>query len=400
VCRPGSYRVRLPASLVVRGNWRRYTACSEPHALLTLMGAGGVGKTRLAMQVIAEHRSIHPGGSTAIIELATLADPVLGAKAVGFALGITDQPGRLWPDALAEVLRARQLLLVLDNCEHVISACAEIAELLLRSCPQISILATSREPLGSSGETTWRVPSLSLPEPLAKTTTELVAQYEAVHLFVERAAAASPGFIADEQNAPAIAQLCRQLDGIPLAIELAAACVRVLSVKQICERLDNALRLLTTGGRTSAPRQQTLRATLEWSYGLLAPAEQQLFDRLSVFAGGWPLEAAETVCAGDEIQSEAVLQLLARLVDKSLVVCDHRHDLPVRYRLLETLRQLGTEHVHRLGDARQLRDRHLDWFSVLAEQAAAELNTPSAMVRMVSAGVGQPPRSARLGHRK
>jgi predicted ATPase/DNA-binding CsgD family transcriptional regulator/DNA-binding XRE family transcriptional regulator len=339
--------------------------------LLTLTGSGGVGKTRLAIELVTALPTTHSGGSV-VVELAILADCYLVPQAVAMAVGIPEQPGRGWMEVLSEALRGRELVLVLDNCEHVIAACAELAAGLLPLCPRLQIVATSRERLGVVGEVTWQVPPLSLPSVSAAQTAARVAESEAIQLFVERAAAAVPGFALSDRNALAIAQLCHRLQGIPLALELAAARVRLLSVEQICERLDDALGLLVSGNRSAPARQQTLRATLEWSCALLTPAEQQLFHHLSVFAGGWTLEAAEAICGDDAIQ-EHVLELLGQLVEKSLVICERRDEGPVRYRLLEALRQLAVEQLVAVGEVEQVRERHLEWFGQMAERTANEL---------------------------
>ncbi|MCA1645524.1 MAG: tetratricopeptide repeat protein [Chloroflexi bacterium] len=262
--------------------------------LLTLTGAGGCGKTRLALQVAADAPGVYPDGIW-LGELAALSDPALVPGAVASAVGIREIPGCTVTESLVGYLRTTMLLLVLDNCEHVVSAAAELVDALLHNCPGVRILATSREPLGSAGETTWRVPSLAVPPHSAVSELDLehLTRYETVELFIDRALAALPGFVATSQNAAALAEICRRLDGIPLAIELAAARVRAFSVDQIAARLDDRFRLLTGGQRTAMPRQQTLRATVDWSYTLLSDPERALLRRLSVFAGGWTFEAAE-----------------------------------------------------------------------------------------------------------
>ncbi len=249
-----------------------------------------------------------------LIELAPVADP---------ALGLREESGRSLVTTLLDYLRGRKTLLLLDNCEHVIAACAQLVELLLRACPDLTILASSREQLGIAGETAFRVPSLSIPELHQSPSLETLAHYEAVQLFVDRARLALPEFAVTSKNANALAQICQRLDGIPLAIELAAARVNVLGIEQIAARLGNAFRLLTGGSRTALPRQQTLRALMDWSYNLLSDAERALLRRLSVFAGGWTLEAAEAIGADEDvaglIQPDDVLDLLTQLVNKSLV---------------------------------------------------------------------------------
>jgi len=256
----------------------------------------------------------------------------------------------------------------------LIAACAELAAVLLRACPQVRILATSREGLGVPGETLWRVPSLSLPDAGRLPSPEELVLYEAVRLFVDRAVATTPGFTFRRENAPVVVQVCRRLDGIPLAIELAAARVRVLAVEQIAARLDDRFRLLAGGRRTLVPRQQTLRAAMEWSYDLLCQKEKVLFRRLSVFAGGWALEAAETVCAEAGVQSSDILDLLTQLVDKSLVVAETQHGA-ARYRLLETVRQYGQERLSESGEGGAIRQRHRDWYLEWARRVDRSMRT-------------------------
>ena len=307
-------------------------------------------------------------------ELAALSDPALVPHAVASAVGAREIPGSTVTESLVGYLRTRTLLLVLDNCEHVVGAAAELVDALLRNCPGVRILATSREPLGSAGETTWRVPSLAVPphSAVGELDLEHLTQYETVQLFVDRALAALPGFVVTGQNAAALAEICRRLDGIPLAIELAAARVRAFSVEQIAARLDDRFRLLTAGQRTAMPRQQTLRATVDWSYTLLSDPERALLRRLSVFAGGWTFEAAEAVAAGDGIHTYAVLDLLPQLVDKSLVIAEEQRGA-VRYRLLETIRQYARDRLQESGEAERTRDRHLTYFLQLAEEAEPKL---------------------------
>jgi non-specific serine/threonine protein kinase len=337
--------------------------------LLCLTGPGGIGKTRLAVEVANAVAANYVDGVW-LVELAPVADGDLVARSVARALGVVERVNEPLLTTLADFIGDKQLLLVLDNCEHLLEASARAAERLLRSCPGLRIIATSREPLGIGGETVWRVPSLSVPESRDTTTLEALPQADAVRLFIERACALAPGFTITEHNAHAIAQVCQRLEGIPLALELAAARVPVLSVELIAERVDDALRLLVTGSRVAPPRQQTLRATLDWSHGLLSEAEQHLFARLSVFAGGFTLEAAETICAGYGIQPGEVLDLLAHLVNKSLVLGETRTDGSLRYRLLEPVRQFGAELLSKSGETARLRDCHVDWFVGQASQAA------------------------------
>ena len=338
--------------------------------LLTLTGAGGVGKTRLAVALVHGLRA-GDGAAVAFVDLAPLADPQLVAQTVASGLGVREQPGRPVLATLVEALQSKELLLVLDNCEHLVQACATLGYELLSACPDLSILATSREPLGIAGEIVWRVPSLSLPE--SEMPMEQLERAAAIQLFVERARAALPEFELSEQNARAVADVCRRLDGIPLALELAAAHAPLLSAEQIAARLGDALGLLTRGGRLAPPRQQTVRATLDWSYGLLTAPEQILFDRLAVFAGGCTLETAEAVASGDGLEPGDVLPLLGQLVDKSLVVVEPGPAGLVRYRLLEVVRQYGLERLAGRGHTPSVHDRHAAFFLTLAEQTEPEL---------------------------
>jgi predicted ATPase/DNA-binding SARP family transcriptional activator len=339
--------------------------------LLTLTGAGGSGKTRLALQVAADVMEAYPDGVW-LVELAPLTDPTVVPQMVAAVLGVSDESGRPVLEALADWLCPRSLLLVLDNCEHLVEACAALAVTLLHAAPGVRLLATSREALGVAGEIPWQVPTLPLPDPQEPLPLDKLTEYPAVQLFVDRATTAQPAFRVTPRNAPAITQVCRRLEGLPLAIELAAARVRVLSVEQIAARLDESFRLLTGGSRSALPHQQTLRAAIDWSYDLLTDAERLLLRRLSVFAGGWSLESAECVAAGDGLGEGEVLDLIARLVDKSLVLCSEQGE-EIRYRMLETIRQYGRDRLQERGEAEPARDRHLDHFLALAERAAAEL---------------------------
>ncbi|MBI5831217.1 MAG: tetratricopeptide repeat protein [Armatimonadetes bacterium] len=331
--------------------------------LVTLTGVGGTGKTRLALAVAAE-QLVADGDGIWLTELAAVADPDLVAGAVATSLGLKEEPGR---DALAAVtahLAGQSALLVLDNCEHVIHAAALLAEALLRGCPALRVLVTSREALGIAGEVTYPVPSLGLDE--------------AVELLARRAAAVSPGFVLSEANREAAAEVCRRLDGIPLALELAAARVRSMTLPQLAQRLDQRFRLLTGGSRTALPRQRTLQALIDWSYDLLDADERQLLARLSVFAGGWPLEAVAAVC-GDGDEDWELLDRLAGLVDKSLVVHD---DETGRDRLLETVRQYAAERLLEQGGVEQVRDRHLGWCLELARRAEPPMGGDEGLRRL------------------
>jgi predicted ATPase len=339
--------------------------------LLTLTGSGGCGKTRLALQVASDLLGEYPDGVW-FVELAPLTDESLVPQAVLTALGLRAVPSQPISVTLSDYLRDRQVLLVIDNCEHLIGASAQLVATLLRVCPKLRILATSRELLGVAGEVPWSVPSLALPDPSQLTAVDVVKDVEAVRLFVDRAAAVQRDLVVTPQNAAAIAQICLRLDGIPLAIELAAARMRGLTVEQIAARLDDRFRLLTGGSRTSLRRQQTLRAAVDWSYDLLSEAEQMAFRRLSVFAGGWTLEAAESVCAGDRLDAGDVMDLMLQLVDKSLVLVDEQRRKG-RYRFLEMIRQYAGEKLLDAGEAAAVRKRHRDSYLILAEQAEPHL---------------------------
>ena len=309
-----------------------------------------------------------------LVELASVAQASLVPRTVTEALGLRELDGRQPIQALAEWLHGQQVLLVLDNCEHLVTACAELAEHLLQTVPRLTILATSREPLGLPGETTYPVPALSLPDRRENSLLpKVLLASEAVRLFVERAAAARPDFVLTDANAPAVAQICQRLDGIPLALELAAARVRVLSVEQIAERLNDRFRLLAGGSRTAPPRQQTLSGAIDWSYDLLSEPERALLRRLSVFVGGWTLEAAEQVGAGTAAGTGDVLDLLAQLVAKSLVLSEQPPGKAARFRMLETIREYARDKLARAGEALAARNRHLGFYVTFAEKAMPEL---------------------------
>jgi predicted ATPase/class 3 adenylate cyclase len=339
--------------------------------LLTLTGSGGVGKTRLALQVAAELLDRYPDGVW-LAEMAPLSDPALVQQAVAAVLNVREEPGRNLTQTLIDHLQSRRLLLLLDNCEHLLPACAGLIEAILRGCADVQILASSREGLNIAGETLYRLPSLTLPARREPVTASSARQYEALGLFLDRAAAASPSFTATDRNAPVIAQLCCHLDGIPLAIELAATRVKSLPVEQIAERLADRFRLLTGGSRTALPRQQTLRALIDWSYELLATPERELFHRLSVFVGGFTLEAGEAVSKEAEEEEEETLDLLTALVDKSLLILEEQ-DGRARYRMLETLRQYAREKLALSGQEEAAQQRHLAYFLGMAEEAERKL---------------------------
>jgi predicted ATPase/DNA-binding SARP family transcriptional activator len=374
--------------------------------LITFSGVGGCGKTRLALQVAASLTDAFPDGVW-LVELASLADAALVPQAIATALRLREQPDHTLTETLAGSLRPRALLLVLDNCEHLVAACAALAHRLLTSCPHLRILATSRELLGIDGEYPYPVPPLSLPEAPggAKATDgsplHHLSRSEAVQLFVERARTAVPRFQLTEANASAVATICRRLDGLPLAIELAAARMRIFSTEQIAARLDDRFHLLAGGSRVALPRHRTLRALIDWSYDLLSEPERGLLRRLSVFAGGWTLEAAEAVCADDDRRPPtvddrrpirrgrrpaagghvAVLDLLTRLGEKSLVAVEQEGDGP-RYLLLETVREYARERLVEVGEEPAVRWRHLVFFARWAEEAAPCLRGEEGRVWM------------------
>jgi predicted ATPase len=338
--------------------------------LLTLTGTGGTGKTRLALK-LAERVIRGYSDGVWLVELAPLSDPAQVPSAVLSALSLRELTDKSPTASLIAHLQDKRMLLILDNCEHVIEACAQLADAMLRGCKHLCVLCTSREALGIAGELAWRVPSLVMPD-AQKTDLAALQQIEAIALFIERAAFAAPHFKLTADNAPAMVHICKRLDGIPLAIELAAARVKALTPVEIAARLDDRFRLLAGGSRTALPRQQTLQATVDWSYRLLSEPERLLLSRLSVFTGGWTLAAAEHVCAGEGIERADVFDLLSRLVDKSLVAVDNA-GIETRYFLLETIRQYAIEKLNAGDEARLMRDRHLDYFLVLRDQVFDEL---------------------------
>ena len=343
--------------------------------LLTLTGAGGAGKTRLALQLAADLLERFPDGVW-WVDLAPVSDRQLVAEALAGVLGVRPLPGMTMLEACANYLAAGRALVALDNCEHLLPGSAEVAEGLLRACSELVVIATSRTPLGVAGETDWRVPPLSLPPPeRRRDTLAAVGQFDAVRLFIERARKTRPNFTVTNDNAPAVAEICQELDGLPLAIELAAARVRMMSVEQIAAGLGDRFHLLTGGTRAVLPRHQTLRASVDWSHELLSDAERALLRRLSVFAGGFTLDLAEVVCADELLAPVAILDLLASLVDKSLVVAEERAGA-VRYRLLVTVRQYALERLLDSVEAEAVRDRHRDAMLELAEAIAPRLHGP------------------------
>ena len=360
----------LPAELTSfagrRGELAEVRRLLAGSRLVTLTGVGGVGKTRLALRAAAGLRRAFRGGVW-LVRLDQLRDEALVAQAVAGALGLQDRAGYSPAASLAEYLAGRQLLLVLDNCEHLVDAAAKLADVLLRAAAGLRVLATSREALTIDGEMVLAVPPLPVPEAGQPLTAAELAVFPAVRLFAERAAQVVPGFAVTEANQAAVVGICRRLEGLPLALELAAARLPVLSPEQIDARLGDRLGLLTRGGRTRPARQQTLRASIEWSYELCSPAERVLWTRLSVFAGGFELDAAEGICADHRLATEQVLELLAALAGKSILIAEHGEGV-ARYRLPETLREFGQERLQESGEHTALRRRHRDWHERLARR--------------------------------
>jgi non-specific serine/threonine protein kinase len=343
--------------------------------LLTLTGVGGTGKTRLALEVARDLVDAYADGVW-LVELAPLSEGELVPKAVAEAVGVPERSGEPLSDTLAEVLRDRQLLLILDNCEHLLEAVAGLVDTLLDSCARLRILATSREAMGVDGEMRWLVPPLSVPKPHATPYSEELVSYESVRLFVERARGRDPSFSLSPHNTLAVADICRGLEGIPLAIELAASRVGTLSVEQISERLTDSLKLLIGGSKTQLAKQRTLRGALDWSHELLSEDEKKLFGRLSVFAGGLTLEAAEALGSGQGVEEGEVLDLLSGLVEKSLIVAKDSQESGVRYRMLEPVRQYAREKLEEEGEAEEVQRRHASFFLALAEDAEPKLQGP------------------------
>ncbi|MFI6366340.1 protein kinase [Nocardia sp. NPDC050630] len=355
-------RVELTEAKSLLASWR----------LVTLTGIGGVGKTRLALRVATGVRRDFTDGVW-LVELSELHDGGLLPGVIAAAVGLRPR-GQSVLDVLIEYLAPKQLLLVLDNCEQIVDAAAKVADTLLRACPGLRILATSREPLGIGGESALRVRPLAVPDPDREPSLRGAPRYDAVTLFVERAAAAVPGFALTEDNLATVAEICRHLDGLPLAIELAAARLRALSPEQILQRLTDRYALLTRGSRNAPSRQQTLRWCIDWSYSLCTPAEQAVWVQLSVFAGSFELDAAEQVCR-DDLGAEDLLNVLTALVDKSILIREES-DSVVRFRLLETVRDYGRDKLDEAGEYLELRRRHRDWYRQLAEDAEGDWISP------------------------
>lgn len=374
---PNNLPVTLTSFIGRKAELEQVKTLLQVTRLLTLMGAGGTGKTRLSLETGRELLPEYKDGGW-FVEFAPVSDPKLIEQTIISALGLNEESDRPAQSQLLAYLKNKQLLLILDNCEHLVDPIAKLADKILRQCPSVVMLASSREALNISGETTWRVPSLSSPDPKQPNLrAEQVSQYEGVKLFIERAIAAKPGFEITNTNAPAVAEICYQLDGIPLAIELAAARVRSLTPEEIAKRLGERFKLLKSSSRVVADRQQTLEALIRWSYDLLPEPEQVLWGRLSVFAGGWTLEAAENICVGDydggSIEDFEIIDLLDQLVNKSVVVMDEIDGVS-RYRMLESIKQFGRMILEEHDEDQNIETRHAAWYLDLAERAAQNYN--------------------------
>src|SRR6266542_3179413 len=342
--------------------------------LVTLTGAGGAGKTRLAIEVASRLIDAFPDGVW-LVELATLSDPRLVPQATAQALALPKQPTRPVIETLSDYLALKKLLLVLDNAEHLLEGCVQFVDLILRHSPDVAVLVTSCERLAITGELTYRVPSLTVPETSDTLRPETVSRYEGVRLFVERAKLGRPDFDVTTGNASAVASICARLDGMPLAIELAAPRLRLMSAEELSQRLDRRFALLTDGSRTALPRHRTLRSTIDWSYDLLTDVEQAMLRRVAVFAGGWTLAAAEHVCTGEGIEKSDTIGLLTSLADKNLVITEE-HEGATRYRMLETIRQYALDRLRESDEEARWRNRHFAWVLALAEESYEQLVGP------------------------
>ncbi|MCB0727520.1 MAG: tetratricopeptide repeat protein [Ignavibacteriae bacterium] len=344
---------------------------SDTH-LLTITGSGGAGKTRLALQSGADVIDDFANGVW-LVELAPVSDPLLLPQKLMSVLGVLEDPKESPEKTLTDYLKDKEILILLDNCEHLIDACAILVEKLLIACKKLKVLATSREALRCRGEQIYRIPSLTQPDPEENITPDQLSQYESVRLFIERAQIINRSFRVTKENVRALAEICYQLDGIPLAIELAAARIRILSVEQISERLDDRFSLLKGGIRTALPRQQTLKAMIDWSYDLLSDDEKFLWERLSVFNGGWTLIASEKICSDERINDTVIMELLQNLIEKSIIIFDSEKE---RYRMLESIRQYSDGKLEDIDERRKISLRHLKYYTDLAEEADPELEKP------------------------
>ncbi|MGY1984008.1 ATP-binding protein [Nocardia gipuzkoensis] len=374
VCGAGNLPSAVTSFVGRQREIREVRALLATARLVTLTGVGGVGKTRLATEVAAASGRSFPDGAW-LVDLAAVDDPQRVARAVVTSLGMPDLSHRTAEQQIVERLADRQVLLVLDNCEHLLDGCRLLCHHLLRACPGLRILTTSRELLGEAGEHVYPVSPLSMPASDESVTPVAMAGFDAPMLLMERARAVRPDFTVTERNAGTVVRVCERLDGIPLAIELAASRLRSLPLQAILDRLEDRFALLTGGARAALPRQRTLRALIDWSYELCSPTEQLLWARLSVFVGGFTLHAAEDVCAGHDLPRAQVLDLIDHLVAQSVVVLVPAED-QTRYRLLETIREYGWQRVTEGGEGSALRDRHRDYYLAFAERIAGQWNGP------------------------
>jgi len=368
--RPNNLRVQLTSFIGREKEMTEIKKLFSVTRLLTLLGPGGTGKTRLSLQVGADLIDGYANG-VYIAELAPVSDPAMIVQTIIDSLELKPEPGRTPEEILNDYLSEKEMLIILDNCEHLINECAGIAEKLLRNCPKIKIIATSREALNCSGEQTYRLPSLSVPDKSIVNSPEQLTQYESVRLFIERALSVNHNFRVNNNNAPALAGICTCLDGIPLAIELAAARTKVLSVEKIYDRLDNRFNLLTGGSRTALPRQQTLKALIDWSYDLLSEKEKKLWSRLSVFKDGWTLESAEVICSDELLTEGEILDLLSQLAEKSIIIYN---EVKERYSILETIKQYGEEKLKESDETEKFYLKHLDHFTELTSLSKFKLS--------------------------
>ncbi len=372
--RPNNFPVQLTSFIGREKELEEIKSGLMNSRLLTLIGTGGSGKTRLAMQAGADLIDEYSNG-VIIVELAAVSDRSLVAQTMLNSIGSKEIPGKNIEESLTEYLKDKELLIILDNCEHLISECAKLSELILSKCPEIKILSTSRESLNCSGEKILRTPSLTLPDINKKNNPEQLMQFEAIRLFTERALSVNPDFRVNNENTFYLVQICCRLDGIPLAIELAAVRRKLLTLNKIYERLNNRFKLLTGGNRTSLQRQQTLKAMIDWSYDLLSENEKTLWGRLSVFSGGWTLEAAEEICSDDKIQKHDILDLLSSLTEKSVIIYDSEKD---RYRILETIKQYGEEKLMEINERERFFLNHLKYYKDFAIDSGPKVELSEA----------------------
>lgn len=357
--------------------------------LVTLIGAGGVGKTRLELRV-AEDLLAEMGDGVWFVNLAFLTEPDRVAVTTAHVLGLREVADSTIEQVLVKHLGSKQLLLVVDNCEHLIEAVARLLDVILRTCPGVHILASSREALGIEGEAIYYVPSLAVPEGISPVPIPSLVEYDAIKLFVERASTDHQHFQLDDTNAPYVVQICQRLDGIPLALELAAARVKVMGIKQIANRLDDCFRLLVTGNRMALPRHKTLQAAIDWSYNLLSEPERILFRRLAVFAGSWTIQAVEGVCSDTWLGLEDILDLLSQLVSKSLVVMEESESSGCRYHLLETIHKYAYDKLFEAGEVERFRQRHFSFYLEAAERNEQELHSALQLRAFIWIAIEQP----------